>query len=207
MTSPVPLSEAAEWGPKLQWTLRSEPLAGAPALSQYVVAFHEWIRQGHAGELLIDVASYEHVPGGPSVLLVGHEVDYSVSLQAECLSLTVRTKRSVDTAVHPLVRSMTRFLRAAERLQDDSSLVPRPTFRPHELTLQSNDRLLHPNDDTTLRQLAPDLQRWMAAVVGTVAVRVRSQGRPWERLSLRVTWEKEQSLDVRLLRRRIDPTP
>ena len=77
MTHPKEPSDV--WGTRLQLTMASEPLkAPLQNLSAYVAVFHDWIRRGATEDLLIDVVSYEHVPAGPGVLLLGHEVDYAI---------------------------------------------------------------------------------------------------------------------------------
>ncbi len=43
-----------------------------------VEVFHQWIQEGAAPELLIDVADYKHVPDGPGVMLIGHQANYSL---------------------------------------------------------------------------------------------------------------------------------
>src|SRR3982750_4095688 len=59
-------------------------LTAAPAHPEAVVpVFHSWIQQqALAGNLLIDVADYPHVPTGPGVVLVAHEANFSTD-QAE----------------------------------------------------------------------------------------------------------------------------
>ena len=39
-----------------------------------IPVFHRWIQRNVCEELLIDVADYRHVPAGPGVLLVGHDI-------------------------------------------------------------------------------------------------------------------------------------
>ncbi len=52
---------------------------GAPvALEPFIPLFHRFIQQATVPGLLIDVANYIHVPNGPGVVLVGHEVDYGI---------------------------------------------------------------------------------------------------------------------------------
>jgi hypothetical protein len=41
-----------------------------------IPVLHQWIKQRARPELMIDVASYQPVPQGPGVVLIGHGADY-----------------------------------------------------------------------------------------------------------------------------------
>ena len=47
-------------------------------LAEAIPVFQRWIQDSVCEELLIDVADYRHVPGGPGVLLAAHEAHYSL---------------------------------------------------------------------------------------------------------------------------------
>ena len=61
--------------------LTIEFAAAKPAgrLEDAIALFHRFMQRGLVEGLLIDVADYRHVPQGPGVLLVGHDVDYGVT--------------------------------------------------------------------------------------------------------------------------------
>ena len=43
----------------------------------FVPIFHEWIRDGTPGGLvLLDVADYAHVPESPGIMLISHDSNY-----------------------------------------------------------------------------------------------------------------------------------
>lgn len=68
-------------------------LASPPAdLSPAIDVFHRCIQRGLVEGLVLDVADYRHVPDGPGVLLVGHDVDYGVN----DVAFTVTRKHSTD---------------------------------------------------------------------------------------------------------------
>ena len=46
----------------------------------FISVFHEFIREKSVEGILIDVADYSHVPEGPGVVLIGHDVDYSIDM-------------------------------------------------------------------------------------------------------------------------------
>src|SRR5260370_40724312 len=47
-------------------------------LDPVIPVFHSWIQGQVCDELLLDVADYRHVHGGPGVVLIGHEADYGI---------------------------------------------------------------------------------------------------------------------------------
>lgn len=61
-------------------------------LEPAITVFHRCIQRGWLEGRLIDVADYRHVPSGPGVMLVGHDVDYALSHDA----LALTRKRSAD---------------------------------------------------------------------------------------------------------------
>jgi hypothetical protein len=179
------------WGSRLQLTMASNPLANVPrSLSEYVGVFHDWIRHGKLDELLIDVASYEHVPAGPGILLVGHESDYSVSLEETRIVLMCRHKRDPREEGDAFKRCLRRLLRAASLLEDEPTLSEPPSFPRNELHLVCNDRLQHRNEDATVQPLEPSIRRTLADVLAAECTSLERLGEPRERLMLRIQWNR-----------------
>lgn len=140
--------ELAALGDRLQISMYSEPLRDPNVdLEQYVALFHDWIRKAALGGLLIDVASYAHVPDGPGVLLIGHELDYGVRIALGCVELTCRHKRDPAGEGKPLKRCLRQLLQAAQLLESASGLSEAPSFRVSEFVFRSNDALRCPNND------------------------------------------------------------
>ena len=44
----------------------------------FIEIFHEWIRQKKLGGILLDVADYRHVPEGPGVMLITHDINFAM---------------------------------------------------------------------------------------------------------------------------------
>ena len=134
-------------GDRLQVSMHSQPLRNAEVdMEQYVAVFHEWIRQSALGGLLIDVASYTHVPNGPGVLLIGHELDYGVRITLGRVELTCRHKRDPAAEGNALKRCLRQLLQAAQLLESASKLSEPPSFHASEFVFRSNDRLRCAND-------------------------------------------------------------
>ena len=62
-------------------------------LAPYIGLFHQFIQEKSVEGLLIDVADYTHVPDGPGILLVGHDVDYGIDLAGGRAGLLTVRKR------------------------------------------------------------------------------------------------------------------
>lgn len=65
-------------------------------LTAAIEVFHRCLQRGWLEGALLDVADYRHVPAGPGVLLVGHDVD--LGLEHEALVLTRKRSSGDDAA-------------------------------------------------------------------------------------------------------------
>jgi hypothetical protein len=119
-------------------------------LGSFIPLFHRWIQNNTVEGLLIDVASYQHVPDGPGVLLIAHEVDYGLDLTGGRPGLLVRRKRyEGDVDLAGILRDTVRKAAlAATALHADSSAGVKIDPRTVEITLI--DRLRTPNTPDTL---------------------------------------------------------
>lgn len=178
--------EISSLGERLQLSLRSKPLRNPDVdLEQYVAVFHDWIREAAiGGGLLIDVASYAHVPNGPGVLLIGHEFDYGVRVALGRLELTCRHKRDPSGEGNALKRCLRQLLQAAELLQNNAKLSEAPSFHASEFVFRSNDRLRCPNDADTGSRATQIVGQLFSKVLGADNLDLASIGMPREALTL-----------------------
>ncbi len=115
-------------------------------LHAFIPVFHEFIREKTVEGLLIDVADYSHVPEGPGVVLIGHDVDYSTDLGAGQAGLLTVTKRIEAGEVADLLDDAVRkCLLAAKAVRDNGSTGM--TFSTEVLRVQVIDRLVARNCD------------------------------------------------------------
>lgn len=99
--------------------------------------FHRFIQRGLAEGLILDVADYRHVPRGPGVLLVGHDVDYGVNGEG----FTVVRKRSASDAATTQLRDALRMgLGTMDAIIDDGEL--KAEFDRSRFTVTVFDRRL-----------------------------------------------------------------
>jgi hypothetical protein len=172
-------------GDRLQISINSEPLRNPDVdVEQYVAVFHEWIRKEALGGLLIDVASYAHVPNGPGVLLIGHELDYGVRIALGRVELTCRHKRNPSGEGNALQRCLRQLLQAAQLLEGAATLSEAPSFRASDFVFRSNDRLRCPNHPEIGSRVTRTVGGLFCRVLGVNNLDVASVGPAREALTL-----------------------
>ena len=139
--------------------------------------FHRWIQQGAVPGLLIDVADYTHLTGGPRVVLVAHEGNYALDDADGRLGLVYTRKQPLDGPLPERLAAATgALLAAAERLERDTAGTrdAAAVFLGNEIAIIANDRLAAPRTaaaETALREAAASFG---ARLFGDPAIDVRS---------------------------------
>ncbi len=132
-----------------------------PDLAPLIPVFHSWIREQAFGDLLLDIADYRHVPGGPGVIIIGQAGDYSVDQTDHRLGVRYNRKAPLEGSNQERLRQAAgAALKAAERLESEPALGGRFRFNGRELEIFVNDRLLAPNRESTREQAQPELERF-----------------------------------------------
>lgn len=127
--------------------------------------FHRFIQQGSLAGLLIDVADYAHVPEGPGVILIGHDVDYGIDLAEGRAGLLTTRKRLEDVSLAAAVRdTWGRALRAVRAIEVDAALTLRFDCSRFELRLL--DRLAAPNQDAAYAAACKEIEPLAARLYG-----------------------------------------
>ena len=133
------------------------------ALSEFVPIFHRFIQERVLPEMLIDVATYEHVKGG-AVLLIGHEADYRVS--SEPLCLTYCRKRLLEGSPAKRIElCLTRALAASRILSQHGYLCDE-----NVLQLEFADRLWVENTPASFEALSPHVLEAAQKALGAVDI-------------------------------------
>ena len=128
-------------------------------LEPLIPVFHSWIQEQVFEELLLDVADYRHVPGGPGVVLIGHQGNYSVDNTDERLGVRYNRKAVIDGGnQEALQQALRASLVACQRLESEPRLEGKLQFNGREIEFFVNDRLLAPNGDATREALQSDFQ-------------------------------------------------
>ncbi len=120
--------------------------SAAVALEPVIGLFHRFIQEQSLPGLLLDVADYAHVPDGPGVVLIGHDVDYGIDFAGGEAGLLVVRKRFDGEVFGDVLRdTIGRALTAAQAIGEETELGLR--FASGSFTLHFFDRLLTPNSD------------------------------------------------------------
>src|SRR5687768_4040738 len=149
---------------KLSVKFFADGATGLPG-DAFVKVFQAWIRdQSLPGHLLIDVADYAHVPGGPGTVLVAHEANIHLDHDENRPGVLYLRKQPVAGATSLRERLATVFratLQAGLKLETDPALGA-IRVRTDEAVFRIHDRLLAPNTEATFAAVNPELQAFLA---------------------------------------------
>jgi hypothetical protein len=152
---------------KLQLKIFATPdSAHAVELDSFIGVFHRWVKEHALPEMLVDVASYAHVPDGPGVVLIGHGSDYFMDQGAGRLGLLHNRKRAGFPPGERLADLARRTLNAAAMLEREPALSGKLRFVTNELLFRINDRLAAPNSDATFASVRPELEAFARQIFG-----------------------------------------
>ena len=140
----------------IKFLVAPDPTA-AVTLVPVIGLFHRFIQEGSLPGLLLDVADYAHVPDGPGVVLIGHDVDYGIDLGGGKAGLLVVRKRFGEMDFSELLRdTLGRALAAAQAIEEAGATELR--FASDSLTLHCFDRLATPNSDEAYAVLRGEVE-------------------------------------------------
>jgi hypothetical protein len=124
----------------------------------FIDIFHEWIRLKKLGGILLDVADYRHVPEGPGVMLITHDINFGMDYSEGRFGLLAQRKRGSGR------NHQERLLELAQAtvifgalLEADPRLAGRLRLEGGNFHYIANDRLLAPNTEAAFAALQPDL--------------------------------------------------
>jgi hypothetical protein len=160
-------------------------------LEAVVPVFHGWIQGQVFDELLLDVASYSHVPDGPGVVLIGHEADYALGNTDGRLGVRYNRKaRLSGNNRDRLVQATRAALNAFLRLEQDFNLY----FNKREIEIVVNDRLLAPNTEETRRSAQPELTEFVRQLFADSSYSVKYPVERRKLFGVTIAAEREFSL-------------
>ena len=163
--------------------------------------FHRWIQTAALDRLLIDVADYTHLVGGPSALLVGHEGNLVVDAAEGRVGIVCTSKRPATGSLpERVVRVARTLLMAARLLESDAVFEGRLRFISNELQFQANDRLLAPDGDSSVTALTRPLQSVMETLYPGQPYQIESAANAEERVLIGLRAAEPVSLDSLLER-------
>jgi len=153
-----------------------------------VPIYHEWIRDGVLDLVMLDVADYSHVPDGPGMMLVTHELNFAMDRADGRLGLLAQRRIDFDgTGVEAVADTLARALDFTARLERDARVQGKLTFDPASLRIEANDRLRAPNSDEGYESFEPLVREAVTGAFPGRAVTVsRIRNDPRDRLSVEV---------------------
>jgi len=160
---------------------------GLAGLQPFIGVFHRFIQEAAVPGLLIDVADYMHVPDGPGVILIGHDVDYGIDRSGGRSGLLTLRKRAGDLDAAGLLRdTLAMALATARALVDDDAVSLDFVF--DEALVAFPDRLAAPNTSESAALMAKELGVTLRGIFGDgVSVAHDSAEDPRRMLTLRLS--------------------
>ncbi|MBI1367243.1 MAG: hypothetical protein GC162_01170 [Planctomycetes bacterium] len=165
-------------------------------LAKITPVFHRWIRAAAVEGMLIDVATYAHLPDGPGIVLVGHEGDYAIDMSEGRPGFRYERKRDRAESVRDQLRLVLRLalIGAAKMIDDHDPHGPVP-IRSDEALITISDRLRAPNTDAAFKTLRSDIEAVLSEIYGETHVMIqREAGEPSAPLRIRVSAPKALSI-------------
>jgi rhodanese-related sulfurtransferase len=169
-------------------------------LEAFIPLFHRFIQQSSVEGLLVDVADYAHVPNGPGVVLIGHDVDYGIDSTGGRSGLLTLRKRADGSSLGDLLRdTLAKALIAVRAIEADGSA--KIAFARDAFEVRVVDRLEGPNDDASFAELRAELAPVVAAVYPGAEVELTQAGDDRrEPLGIHVSASEAADLDTLISR-------
>jgi hypothetical protein len=157
---------------RLSVKLFAHPDTNAPIdLHPYIGIFHRFIQNATVEGLLLDVADYSHVPDGPGVILIGHDVDHGIDLTDGRVGLlTTRKHTGALPFAEALRDTLRRALLAARAVEGDTASNLR--FGTAEFELRFVDSLETPNSDEAYRAVYEEVESVASLLAGDSDLRL-----------------------------------
>ncbi len=166
-------------------------------LGPFIGLFHRFIQDGSVEGLLLDVADYAHVPDGPGIMLIGHEVEYAIDRTGGRTGLLTVRKRAAGTPLAGTLRDAFRkaLVAAAAITRDGSTELRLDTASAAVHVL---DRLAAPNDAATYEALAKEIEPLARELFGPCELSREHADDPRQAVAVRIRAEAASDLDTLL---------
>ena len=163
---------------------------------RFIELFHRWIQDQALEELLIDVADYRHVPAGPSVVLIGHEADYSIDNTGNRYGLLYNRKAPLDGSnAARLAQAFRSAANACQMLEAEFEENGPLKFSRQEFEIVINDRATAPNTPETFHACRGELEAFLTNLLGHSEFTLEQHTDPRSRFGVTVKVDKPFELD------------
>lgn len=123
----------------------------------FIDIFQDWIKHRKLDGVLLDVADYSHVPGGPGVMLITYETNYAMDHGDGQFGLYAQRKVAEAGTQQERILSLIQSTVAFGKLLESDQRVA-VTLEGHRFLYMSNDRLNAPNTDEAFAAVKGDLE-------------------------------------------------
>jgi hypothetical protein len=166
-----------------------------------IPVYHRWIQQNALEDLLIDVADYSHVPGGPGMMLIAHEGNYALDETGHQRGVMYYSKQKLTGDLPERMALVARkALKAAELMRGDAELEGALMLPGNRLEFFANDRLVAPNTNAAYAEIEPALNTFLNRLYAGSPYTTTREADPKERLTVRVKADGEVPLETLLAR-------
>jgi hypothetical protein len=151
----------------------------------FINIFHEWIRYQKLGGVLLDVADYRHVPNGPGMMLITHEINFAMDRTNGHFGLFAQQKMSqADNRQDQMLALIRATIAFGALLGSDWRVKKNLSLEGGQFHLMSNNRLVVPNSDSAFANILPDLEAAASVIYPGQNISVtRLENDPRERLT------------------------
>lgn len=157
----------------------------------FITIFHEWIRDRKLKGTLLDVADYRHVPTGPGVMLITHQINFALDYNHNQFGLLAQRKTGLAPTHQGRILELVQATKSfATLLQADWRVAQQFSLEAGTFHYISNDRLLAPNTETGFNAIKPDLEKVVNLIYPSQTISItRVNNDPRERLTIAVSTE------------------
>ena len=153
-----------------------------------IPVFHSWIQgQVFPDHLLVDVHDYTHIYGGPGVLLVAHEGNFSLDCAEDRPGLFYYRKQPLEGSLQNRLKKIFRATLQGCQFLEESDSLGGIQFKTDEMLLVANDRLHAPNLEETFQQVRPALWEFLSQVLEGNDFALTPQLKPKERFAISIS--------------------
>ncbi|MBE9127050.1 MULTISPECIES: hypothetical protein [unclassified Coleofasciculus] len=162
----------------------------------FIEIFHEWIRRQKLKGTLIDVADYRHVPNGPGIMLITHEINYAMDHANGQFGLYAQRKLGEGETHKDRILNVAKATATfGALLESDNRVTGKLSLEGGKFVYMANDRLQAPNTDEAFAALKPDLEAAAAELYPGQSVSItRLENDPRDRLTAVVQVENSVNL-------------
>ena len=136
--------------------------------------------------------------GGPSVILVGHEANYSLDLGPENRLGLLHNRKAVaeGTTQEKLLQAFHAALEACRRLEEEPDFRGKLHFNAGACEVVLGDRLLAANTEETWQALKPEFDTFFGNLFRNRRYTLEPADGPRERFSVRVATAEPIDIDL-----------